>query len=106
VRIALDDFGTGFSSLNYLRRFPFDKLKIDRCFVSEVMEIPESQAIVKTVLALAREFRMKTTAEGIETQAQLERLHTMGCSQAQGFLFDKPLAPERIPAEHRLLKAA
>jgi diguanylate cyclase (GGDEF)-like protein/PAS domain S-box-containing protein len=101
VRIALDDFGTGFSSLNYLRRFPFDKLKVDRSFVSAIVEEPESRAIVDTVLALAREFRMKTTAEGIESEEQLAALNAMGCGQAQGFLFDKPLQTAAIPAEHR-----
>jgi diguanylate cyclase (GGDEF)-like protein/PAS domain S-box-containing protein len=101
VRIALDDFGTGFSSLNYLRRFPFDKLKVDRSFVSDIVEEAESRAIVDTVLTLAREFRMKTTAEGIESEAQLAELVAMGCSQAQGFLFDHPLPTSQIPAEHR-----
>lgn len=101
VRIALDDFGTGFSSLNYLRRFPFDKLKVDRSFVSAIVEEPESRAIVETVLTLAREFRMKTTAEGIESEDQLAALGEMGCSQAQGFLFDKPLPIGMIPPAHR-----
>jgi len=101
VRIALDDFGTGFSSLNYLRRFPFDKLKVDRSFVSDIVEEPESRAIVDTVLALAREFRMKTTAEGIKSEAQLAELNAMSCIQAQGFLFDQPLPTSQIPAAHR-----
>jgi diguanylate cyclase (GGDEF)-like protein/PAS domain S-box-containing protein len=101
VRIALDDFGTGFSSLNYLRRFPFDKLKVDRSFVSAIVAEPESRAIVDTVLSLAREFRMKTTAEGIESEDQLAALNAMGCTQAQGFLFDQPLPRGRIPLRHR-----
>ncbi|MBB4859032.1 diguanylate cyclase (GGDEF)-like protein/PAS domain S-box-containing protein [Novosphingobium chloroacetimidivorans] len=101
VRIALDDFGTGYSSLNYLRRFPFDKLKVDRSFVSDIVEETESGAIVETVLNLARKFDMKTTAEGIESEAQLAKLNAMGCSQAQGFLFDRPLPPRMIPAAHR-----
>ncbi|VWX52320.1 bifunctional diguanylate cyclase/phosphodiesterase [Novosphingobium sp. 9U] len=101
VRIALDDFGTGYSSLNYLRRFPFDKLKVDRSFVSDIVEESESRAIVETVLNLARKFDMKTTAEGIESEAQLAKLNAMGCSQAQGFLFDRPLPPKLIPAAHR-----
>ncbi|WP_394658859.1 putative bifunctional diguanylate cyclase/phosphodiesterase [uncultured Novosphingobium sp.] len=101
VRIALDDFGTGYSSLNYLRRFPFDKLKVDRSFVSDIVEETDSGAIVETVLNLARKFDMKTTAEGIESEAQLAKLDAMGCSQAQGFLFDKPLPAEGIPPEHR-----
>ena len=106
VRIALDDFGTGFSSLNYLRRFPFDKLKVDRSFVSAIVQEPESRAIVDTVLNLAREFRMKTTAEGIESEDQLAALDAMGCGQAQGFLFDKPLPTSMIPAAHRKVPVA
>jgi predicted signal transduction protein with EAL and GGDEF domain len=101
VCIALDDFGTGYSSLTYLRSFPFDKLKVDRSFVSDIVEQPDSHAIVKTVVALAREFRMKTTAEGIESEAQLIRLQAMGCTQAQGYLFNKPLPATHIPASHR-----
>lgn len=106
VRIALDDFGTGYSSLNYLRQFPFDKLKVDRSFVSDIDDEPESRAIVETVLGLARKFSMMTTAEGIESEAQLARLVAMGCSQAQGFLFAKPLAPGQIPIAHRKAPAA
>jgi len=101
VRIALDDFGTGFSSLNYLRRFPFDKLKIDRSFVAGIVDEPDSRSIVETVLSLARNFRMDTIAEGIETEAQLAQLAQMGCGQAQGFLFDKAIPADRIPAAHR-----
>lgn len=101
VRIALDDFGTGYSSLNYLRQFPFDKLKVDRSFVSDIAEEGDSGAIVETVLNLARKFDMETTAEGIESEAQLARLGDMGCSQAQGFLFDRPLPARLIPDEHR-----
>jgi EAL domain-containing protein (putative c-di-GMP-specific phosphodiesterase class I) len=88
-----------------LRRFPFDKLKVDRSFVSAIVEEPESRAIVDTVLNLAREFRMKTTAEGIESEDQLAALNAMGCAQAQGFLFDKPLPTSLIPAEHRKARA-
>jgi diguanylate cyclase (GGDEF)-like protein/PAS domain S-box-containing protein len=101
VRIALDDFGTGYSSLTYLRSFPFDKLKVDRSFVSDIVEEPDSHAIVRSVVSLAREFGMKTTAEGIESEAQLSKLRLMGCTQAQGFLFDKPLPAASIPAAHR-----
>jgi diguanylate cyclase (GGDEF)-like protein/PAS domain S-box-containing protein len=101
VRIALDDFGTGYSSLTYLRSFPFDKLKVDRSFVHDIVEEPDSHAIVKSVVSLAREFGMKTTAEGVESEAQLTKLRMMGCTQAQGFLFDKPLPTASIPAAHR-----
>lgn len=89
VKIALDDFGTGYSSLNYLRSFPFDKIKIDRCFVSELAEREDCQAIVRSVIALANELRMTTTAEGVEVVEQLEALRAHGCDQAQGFLYSK-----------------
>jgi diguanylate cyclase (GGDEF)-like protein len=101
VCIALDDFGTGHSSLTYLRRFPFDKLKVDRSFVSEIVEQPDSHAIVQSVLGLAQAFQMKTTAEGIESEAQFTELRAMGCTQAQGYLFDAPLPASRIPNSHR-----
>jgi diguanylate cyclase (GGDEF)-like protein len=89
VKIALDDFGTGYSSLNYLRSFPFDKIKIDRCFVSELAENEDCQAIVRSVIGLANELGMTTTAEGVEAAGQLAALRAQGCDQAQGFLFSK-----------------
>jgi predicted signal transduction protein with EAL and GGDEF domain len=89
VKIALDDFGTGYSSLNYLRSFPFDKIKIDRCFVSELAENEDCQAIVRSVIGLANELGMTTTAEGVEATGQLAALRAQGCDQAQGFLFSK-----------------
>ncbi len=89
VRIALDDFGTGYSSLNYLRSFPFDKIKIDRCFVSELADREDCQAIVRSVIALAKELNMTTTAEGVEYSNQLEALRRDGCTQAQGFLYSR-----------------
>ncbi|MCW1427880.1 putative bifunctional diguanylate cyclase/phosphodiesterase [Novosphingobium sp. JCM 18896] len=89
VKIALDDFGTGYSSLNYLRSFPFDKIKIDRCFVSELAEREDCQAIVRSVISLANELKMTTTAEGVEFGEQLEKLRKDGCDQAQGFLYSR-----------------
>ncbi|RZK02452.1 MAG: bifunctional diguanylate cyclase/phosphodiesterase [Novosphingobium sp.] len=89
VKIALDDFGTGYSSLNYLRSFPFDKIKIDRCFVSELAEREDCQAIVRSVISLANELKMTTTAEGVEYGEQLEKLRKDGCDQAQGFLYSR-----------------
>ena len=91
VRIALDDFGTGYSSLSYLRRFPFDKIKIDRSFVQGCEDSADGLAIVKAVIALGRSLGMTTTAEGVETEAQLEIIRAEGCTEAQGFLFSKPL---------------
>ena len=87
VRIALDDFGTGYSSLSYLKRFPFDKIKIDRCFVSDVAEIDGSSAIVQAVVNIAAARNMTTTAEGVETLEQKERLRMLGCTEMQGYLF-------------------
>ncbi|MGH6779352.1 MAG: putative bifunctional diguanylate cyclase/phosphodiesterase, partial [Bradyrhizobium sp.] len=87
VRIALDDFGTGYSSLSYLQRFPFDKIKIDRCFVDDIAEPGGSPSIVQAVVNLANARQMTTTAEGVETLAQKELLRTLGCSEMQGHLF-------------------
>src|ERR1700694_2235474 len=87
VRIALDDFGTGYSSLSYLQRFPFDKIKIDRCFVSDIAEIDGSSPIVQAVVNIAASRNMTTTAEGVETQAQREILRALGCTEMQGYLF-------------------
>ena len=90
VRIALDDFGTGYSSLSYLQRFPFDKIKIDRCFVNDIAEANGSSGIVRAVVNIAAERHMTTTAEGVETQQQLELLRALGCSEMQGYLFSPP----------------
>jgi EAL domain-containing protein (putative c-di-GMP-specific phosphodiesterase class I) len=94
VRIALDDFGTGFSSLSYLKRFPYDKIKIDRCFVSDISEVDASSSIVEAVVDIAAALNMTTTAEGVETDAQRELLRKLGCTEMQGYLFSaaKPAA--------------
>ncbi|MFK4485502.1 EAL domain-containing protein [Bradyrhizobium sp. USDA 336] len=90
VRISLDDFGTGYSSLSYLRSFPFDKIKIDRSFVSELATREDSMAIIRAVTGLGRSLGIVTTAEGVENNTQLELLRREGCTQAQGYLFSKP----------------
>jgi EAL domain-containing protein (putative c-di-GMP-specific phosphodiesterase class I) len=90
VRIALDDFGTGYSSLSYLQRFPFDKIKIDRCFVTDIAEPNGSSGIVRAVVNIAAERHMTTTAEGVETRLQQELLRALGCSEMQGYLFSRP----------------
>jgi diguanylate cyclase (GGDEF)-like protein len=97
VRIALDDFGTGYSSLSYLQRFPFDKIKIDRCFVTELAEPDGSSSIVQAVVNIASARNMTTTAEGVETDAQRELLRVLGCTEMQGYLFSaaKPAAEVR-----------
>jgi diguanylate cyclase (GGDEF)-like protein len=101
VRIALDDFGTGFSALNYLRRFPFDKIKIDRCFVTDLDSGGESAAIVQSVLDLAARLNMQTIAEGVEDAAQLAALRARGCAQIQGHLISKPLPVWQLPVTRR-----
>ncbi len=90
VRIALDDFGTGYSSLSYLQRFPFDKIKIDRCFVKDIAEPGGSSCIVQAVVNIAAERHMTTTAEGVETEQQQQLLRGLGCSEMQGYLFSRP----------------
>jgi diguanylate cyclase (GGDEF)-like protein len=92
--VALDDFGTGYSSLAYLQRLPIDILKIDRSFVSGMMNDPDSVAIVRAVLSLAEALGMSTTAEGIETVELATTLAALGCASGQGFYFAKPLEPE------------
>ena len=94
VRLALDDFGTGYSSLAYLRRFPFDRIKIDRGFVTDVVNDAGSQAIVSTITGLARALGMETTAEGIEDARQLDALRKLGVNEAQGYLIARPVPPE------------
>jgi diguanylate cyclase (GGDEF)-like protein/PAS domain S-box-containing protein len=91
IRIALDDFGTGYSSLNYLRSFPFDKIKIDRCFVDEVDSRDDNRAIVRAVTGLAATLGMVTTAEGVERADQLEELRREGCTEVQGYYFSRPV---------------
>jgi diguanylate cyclase (GGDEF)-like protein len=94
VRIALDDFGTGYSSLSYLQRFPFDKIKIDRCFVTDIAESNGSSCIVQAVVNIAAAQHMTTTAEGVETEQQRDLLRALGCTEMQGYLFSaaKPAA--------------
>jgi diguanylate cyclase (GGDEF)-like protein/PAS domain S-box-containing protein len=91
IRVALDDFGTGYSSLSYLRRFPFDKIKIDRSFVGDLPNASGSVAIVRAIIGLARALRTRVTAEGVETWEQLVMLRSEGCNEAQGYLFSRPL---------------
>ena len=96
VRIALDDFGTGYSSLSYLQRFPFDKIKIDRCFVSDIAEADGSSSIVQAVVNIARARNMTTTAEGVETERQREMLLGFGCTEMQGYLFSPAMPVAKI----------
>jgi predicted signal transduction protein with EAL and GGDEF domain len=91
VRLCIDDFGTGYSSLSYLRRFALDILKIDRSFVTDMLINSESHEIVKTILSLGKNLRMKVVAEGVETLEQMTLLRSLGCEFAQGYLFSRPL---------------
>jgi diguanylate cyclase (GGDEF)-like protein len=108
VHITMDDFGTGYSSLSYLRSFPFEKIKIDRSFVKGMDSGEESEAIVRAVAGLAQNLRMTTTAEGVETERQMEQVRTLGCTEMQGFLFSPPVrAPDvqRLFALERMFQA-
>ncbi|QQO11532.1 EAL domain-containing protein [Bradyrhizobium diazoefficiens] len=96
VRIALDDFGTGYSSLSYLHRFPFDKIKIDRCFVNDIAGPDGSASIVQAVVNLAAARRMTTTAEGVETEEQQRLLRALGCSEMQGYLFSAAKPADKV----------
>ncbi|HEX2652563.1 MAG TPA: EAL domain-containing protein [Xanthobacteraceae bacterium] len=97
VKVALDDFGTGYSSLGYLRRFPFDKIKIDRIFVQEMTTDQDSMAIVRAVIDLAHSLRMTTTGEGVETAEQMEQLQSAGCTEVQGFYLFRPQPADALP---------
>jgi len=96
VRIAMDDFGTGYSSLSYLRKFPFDKIKIDQSFVRDLSERADSAAIIKAVATMSASLGMDTTAEGVETLDQLERVRLEGCTEVQGYLYSKPRPASEI----------
>jgi diguanylate cyclase (GGDEF)-like protein/PAS domain S-box-containing protein len=94
VRIALDDFGTGYSSLGYLQKAAFNRIKIDRSFVSRAVPGSEARAIIEAIVRLAVSLHMTTTAEGTETRAEFETCRDLGCSEVQGWLFGKPMPPE------------
>jgi EAL domain-containing protein (putative c-di-GMP-specific phosphodiesterase class I) len=96
VRISMDDFGTGFSSLSYLRSYPFDKIKVDRSFVRDLSNDDRSRTIVSAIASLGMRFGMRTTAEGVETEEQLEWLRGEGCDEVQGRLFSMPVPADEV----------
>ncbi len=98
IAVALDDFGTGYSSLSYLRRFPFDKIKIDQSFVRDLVTNKESMSIIRAVTGLGHSLNIKTTAEGVESLDQVTMLREHGCTEAQGYLFSRPKPAAELPA--------
>ena len=96
VHLALDDFGTGYSSLIYLRRFAFDKIKIDRSFLESMEATGESAILVHSIVHLGRALGLTVTAEGVETKEQHRFLQALGCHPLPGFLFSKPVPPDEI----------
>jgi diguanylate cyclase len=98
VRIAIDDFGTGHSSLSYLRQLPVDILKIDRSFISELVESSDGESIAGVIVGLGRTLKLHVIAEGVEERHQLAALRAAGCHAAQGFFLGRPMAPDRLMA--------
>lgn len=106
VKIAIDDFGSGYSSLNYLKRFSFDRIKIDRSYVSDIDVCKESEAIVHSLTGLCTVLGIATTAEGVETELQLEKLRCTNCTDVQGFLFSPARPATEVPSLCRDLELA
>jgi EAL domain-containing protein (putative c-di-GMP-specific phosphodiesterase class I) len=98
IRIALDDFGTGYSSLAHLRALPFDRIKIDRSFVSTMSQNPESAAIVNAIAGLGASLGVPITAEGIENEALMVKLRELGCTKGQGWFYGQPLSIDGVRA--------
>ncbi|MGX1166083.1 diguanylate cyclase (GGDEF)-like protein [Bradyrhizobium sp. USDA 372] len=98
VTVALDDFGTGFSSLTYLRKLPFSRIKIDQSFIRDMLVQPDCAAIVKSVISLARDLQIGVVAEGVETADQLEYLRQINCDEVQGYLISRPVAADGVMA--------
>ena len=98
IRLAMDDFGTGYSSLGYLQKFRFDKIKIDRSFVSRLGQDPNADAIVRAVVGMSEALGVRTIAEGVETSSQASELRAHGCPEAQGYLYSRPIDGDAFAA--------
>ncbi|TWI56542.1 PAS domain S-box-containing protein/diguanylate cyclase (GGDEF)-like protein [Pseudomonas duriflava] len=106
IRLAMDDFGTGYSSLSYLRTYPFDGLKIDRSFIADLNGSADDQAIIEAIVGLGRALSLTITAEGVETQAQLDELIRVGCHQVQGYYLGRPMPVEALKKQMTTLTAS
>jgi EAL domain-containing protein (putative c-di-GMP-specific phosphodiesterase class I) len=106
INLAIDDFGTGYSNLNFLKQFPIDRLKIDRTFICTANSDPQSLAITKTVIAMAKSLNLSVTAEGVETEEQLEFLKSQRVGEAQGFYFSHPMSHEKTEEFLRRMQQA
>jgi EAL domain-containing protein (putative c-di-GMP-specific phosphodiesterase class I) len=96
IQVSVDDFGTGYSSMSYLRRFPIDKLKIDRVFIHELASRPADANIVRAIVSLAHSLNLEVVAEGVETPAQLDFLEAAGCDEYQGYHYSPPLPADQF----------
>ena len=96
VRVSLDDFGTGYSSLSYLKTIPLDNLKIDQSFLRDVLNDPTSEAILTSIISLAKNLNLSITAEGVETKGHLQLLKSHGCDYLQGYYFSKPIPADEL----------
>jgi EAL domain-containing protein (putative c-di-GMP-specific phosphodiesterase class I) len=96
IQLAVDDFGTGYSSLSYLRTFPIDSIKIDQSFIRQISAAPDHTSIVRTMIDMGHNLKLRVVAEGVETQDELAFLRAHHCDEAQGFLFSRPVLPEQF----------
>jgi len=106
VKLLMDDFGTGYSSLSYLRNFPFDGIKLDKSFISDMPESDSANTIVKNIIGLGKAFSLSITAEGVETEGQLQKLMMMECDETQGYLIGKPLSLTALQEQMAALDSA